>query len=250
MVAQIPGMKRFSQVYKNQQFDDVAANKEILRKMGFVPLDAEKFASNPEQMKNIVDYWYMRKTVGTRGVNYDPQFGAKYEDVMSAVRQYGNGSASGGGGNTILGGTYGGFTRRHTSYGAYEPLVDKNTATFDDVFNAFEREKTIWGDRAAVNDAIEKTLNEHNISLTDAMMYKDGNYDSRFTDEIWKLQERGIVSHEEADQIVTEIAEKLGVSGVRGGAYGGGSRFVGDYFGGMQKPKNVAYRNIDSNVHN
>ena len=45
---QIPGMKRFSAAYPEQTFNDVAANKQILEKMEFSPIDVDKFASNPE----------------------------------------------------------------------------------------------------------------------------------------------------------------------------------------------------------
>jgi hypothetical protein len=65
-------------------------------------------------MKNIVDYWYMRNTVGARSVNFDPMKGASYDQVMSATRSFDNGSNAGGGGNNILGHTFGGFTRTNT----------------------------------------------------------------------------------------------------------------------------------------
>ena len=252
MVAQIPGTKRFSQMYKAQTFDDVAANKEILRKIGFAPFDVDKFASNPQQMKNIVDYWYMRQTIGARSVNFlDTTGGDSFENVMSAVRSYDNGDSAGGGGNTILGGKYGGFTRTNTSYSEYEPVVDKNTATFDDVFNAFERERTIWNDNAAVEQAIKDVAKEYGIDYKDVVNNNSYKNSSTFTTRVTDLVNAGLFTHKEANEFVQKVAQKLGVSGFRGSDYGQGSRYVGKYFGGMQKPKNVAYRNIDNpDAHN
>lgn len=251
MAAQIPGMKRFSQIYKSQSFDNVEKNKQILQKIGFAPMDADKFASNPEQMKNIIDYWYIRKTVGTRSVNFEPNpSGDSYENVMSAVRTYGNGDSAGGGGNTILGGTYGGFTRNHTSYSAYKPLVDENSATFDDVFAAFEREKNIWRQTDVVNNAIKEALQEvpgfSKIDINRITGYNSYRGQDTFTSRVSELVDAGKITHEQANSFVKKVAEKLGVSGLRGDRYGN----VGDYFGSMQTPQNVAYRNIDSGLHN
>ena len=255
MVKQIPGMKRFSQIYKSQSFNNVEQNKQILQKIGFAPMEVDKFASNPEQMKNIVDYWYMRKTVGARSVNFEPiSSGDTYENVMSAVRQYGNGDSAGGGGNTILGGSYGGFTRNHTSYSEYRPYVDENQATFDDVFAAFEREKNIWKDEDAVNNAIRKVLQEEDpfIKIDSQKVVNNNSYknSSAFTSRLSDMVTSGELTHEQANYLIQRIAEELGVSGIRGYSYGQGSRHVGDYFGAMRAPQNVAYRNIDSDVHN
>ena len=251
MAAQIPGMKRFSQIYKSQSFDNVEKNKQILQKIGFAPIDADKFASNPEQMKNILDYWYIRKTVGARSVNFEPSpSGDSYENVMSAVRTYGNGDSAGGGGNTILGGTYGGFTRNHTSYSAYKPLVDENSATFDDVFAAFEREKNIWRQTDVVNNAIKEALQEvpgfSKIDINRIVNNNSYRGQDTFTSRVSELVDAGKITHEQANSFVKKVAEKLGVSGLRGDLYGN----VGDYFGSMQTPQNVAYRNIDSELHN
>lgn len=251
MVSQVPGMQRFSEIYKSQSFTNIEKNKEILQKIGFAPMDVEKFASNPQQMKNIVDYWYMRKTVGTRGVNFEPlSTGDTYENVMSPVRTYDNGDGSGGGGNTILGSPYGAYTRRHTSYSEYQPIVDKNTATFDDVFNAFDREEKIWSqqDQSVINDAIEKVAKDFNIDPNKVRNYSGWGNESNFTTNITKLVDKGELTHEEANQFIINVAKELNVSGFRGSSYSGKG---GSYFGAMKKPERVAYRNIDQkDMHN
>lgn len=252
MVQQIPGMRRFSEIWPTQKFDDVAKNKEILKKIGFVPIDVDKFANNPESMKNIVDYWYMRNTVATRSVNFDPTKNASYDNVMSATRSFDNGSDAGGGGNNVLGSTFGGFTRTHTQYTYYPPVVSKpTTSPFDDVYNAFQRESTIFNDHDAVKNAIESVINENKdikLDINDFDMFN-----SHFTDNVTALVNKGQISAEEADFIITQIAKKLRVSGYRGEQYS----TLGKYFGAMRKPNYefgypsfYARRNIDSDSHN
>lgn len=251
MVQQIPGMHKFSEIYPTQKFDNVEKNKEILTKIGFVPIDIDKFASNPESMKNIVDYWYMRNTVATRSVNFDPSKGGSYDNVMSATRSFDNGSSAGGGGNNVLGSTFGGFTRNHTQYTYYPPVVSKSsTQPFDDVFNAFQREATIFEDRDAVKKAITDVLNENNLPID---IGNFNRFDSWFTDDITRLVNNKQISSDEADFIISQVAKKLGVSGYRGKQYSN----LGKYFGAMRKPNYefgypsfYARRNIDSGDHN
>lgn len=253
MVQQIPNMRRFSEIYPAQKFDNVEKNKEILTKIGFVPIDIDKFASNPESMKNIVDYWYMRNTVATRSVNFYPSKGGSYDNVMSATRSFDNGSSAGGGGNNVLGSTFGGFTRNHTQYTYYPPVVSKSsTQPFDDVFNAFQREATIFEDRDAVKKAITDVLNENKDYLP-IDISNFNRFDSWFTDDITRLVKDGQISSDEADFIISQIAGKLGVSGYRGKQYSN----LGKYFGAMKKPNYefgypsfYARRNIDSGYHN
>ena len=249
MYAQIPGAKKFSELYPSQAYTDVAKNKEILQKIGFAPFDVEKFAQNPDQMKNILDYWYMRKTIGARSVNFNRSGSANYEDVMAAVRSYDNGSSAGGGGNTVLGSTFGGFTRDNTAYINYHPVVDRATATFDDVYNAFQRERDIWSNGDAVKNAIEEVAPQFGLSAKDF-----SRFSSWFTDDVTRLQQSGKLTPEQADRLIVNVARKLGVSGYRGDKYSN----LGNYFGGMQNTVSdigwpgaeVAYRNIDSPTHN
>ena len=254
MVQQIPNMRRFSEIYPAQKFDNVEKNKEILTKIGFVPIDIDKFASNPESMKNIVDYWYMRNTVATRSVNFDLSKGGSYDNVMSATRSFDNGSSAGGGGNNVLGSTFGGFTRNHTQYTYYPPVVPKSSSAqpFDNVYDAFQREATIFGDTNAVKKAITDVLNENKDYLP--IDISDFNrFDSWFTDDITRLVNNKKISPDEADFLISQVAEKLGVSGYRGKQYSN----LGKYFGAMRKPNYqfgypsfYARRNIDSGDHN
>lgn len=251
MVSQIPGMKRFSAMFK-QDFTNPEVNKQILDKINFTPINEAQFINNPEQMKNIVDYWYMRNTVGTRSVNFDPTKGGSYDDIMQATRSFDNGSSAGGGGNYVLGNTFGGFTRSDTAYKYFHPKVSAD-ATFDDVFNAFQRERDIWNDRNAVNQAINEVLKNplfDKQEIKDALQSADN---SRFTDIVNNLVNDGVMKNSEANEFIEMVADKLGVSGIRGEQYS----TLGKYYGGMVGPKgigkpnrHVAFRNVDNGSHN
>ena len=251
MVSQIPGMKRFSQMFK-QDFTNPEVNREILNKINFTPIDEAQFINNPEQMKNIVDYWYMRNTVGTRSVNFDPTKGGSYDDIMQATRSFDNGSSAGGGGNYVLGNTFGGYTRSDTAYKYFHPKVSAD-ATFDDVFNAFQRERDIWNDKSAVNQAINEVLKNplfDKQEIKDALQSADNSW---FTDTVNSLVNKGVMKNSEANEFIEMVADKLGVSGMRGSQYS----TYGTYYGGMIGPKkigaanrHVAFRNIDSSSHN
>lgn len=251
MVSQIPGMKRFSQMFK-QDFTNPEINREILNKINFTPIDEAQFINNPEQMKNIVDYWYMRNTVGTRSVNFDPTKGGSYDDIMQATRSFDNGSSAGGGGNYVLGNTFGGYTRSDTAYKYFHPKVSAD-ATFDDVFNAFQRERDIWNDKSAVNQAINEVLKNplfDKQEIKDALQSADNSW---FTDAVNSLVNKGVMKNSEANEFIEMVADKLGVSGMRGSQYS----TYGTYYGGMIGPekigaanRHVAFRNIDSSSHN
>lgn len=87
-----------SKYFTNIDFNDVEANKEFLKALG---VDT-KFASNPDIMRNVFDYWYLQQSSQLRTV-----FGAKSIEqakawVGTGNRDVGGGSAAGAGKNTII----------------------------------------------------------------------------------------------------------------------------------------------------
>lgn len=90
-----------SKVYQAIDYNDIEANKFFLEKLGFSKEVSEKMATNPQQMKNVFNYWYLQKLCGKRFGSFN---GNKTEDnaleVLSTnVSPYGA-YGRGGGGNS------------------------------------------------------------------------------------------------------------------------------------------------------
>lgn len=90
-----------SKVYQAIDYNDIEANKFFLEKLGFSKEVSEKMATNPQQMQNVFNYWYLQKLCGKRFGSFN---GSKTEDnalqVLSTnVSPYGA-YGSGGGGNS------------------------------------------------------------------------------------------------------------------------------------------------------
>ena len=123
----------------------------------------------------------------------------------------------------------------------------------NDVFKAFQREKDIWNDRDAVNQAINEVLKDplfNKKEIKDALEVADNSW---FTDVVNNLVNKGVMKNSEANDFIEKVADKLGVSGMRGEQYSD----YGTYYGGMIGPerfgtpnRHVAFRNIDSGSHN
>lgn len=90
-----------SKVYQAIDYNDIEANKFFLEKLGFSKEVSEKMATNPQQMQNIFNYWYLQKLCGKRFGSFN---GSKTEDNalevlstnVSPTEMYGRG----GGGNS------------------------------------------------------------------------------------------------------------------------------------------------------
>ena len=90
-----------SKVYQAIDYNDIEANKFFLEKLGFSKEVSEKMATNPQQMQNVFNYWYLQKLCGKRFGSFN---GSKTEDnaleVLSTnVSPYGA-YGRGGGGNS------------------------------------------------------------------------------------------------------------------------------------------------------
>ena len=90
-----------SKVYQAIDYNDIEANKFFLEKLGFSKEVSEKMATNPQQMQNVFNYWYLQKLCGKRFGSFN---GSKTEDNalevlstnVSPTEKYGRG----GGGNS------------------------------------------------------------------------------------------------------------------------------------------------------
>ena len=90
-----------SKVYQAIDYNDIEANKFFLEKLGFSKEVSEKMATNPQQMQNVFNYWYLQKLCGKRFGSFN---GSKTEDNalevlstnVSPTEMYGRG----GGGNS------------------------------------------------------------------------------------------------------------------------------------------------------
>ena len=90
-----------SKVYQAIDYNDIEANKFFLEKLGFSKEVSEKMATNPQQMQNVFNYWYLQKLCGKRFGSFS---GSKTEDNalqvlstnVSPTEKYGRG----GGGNS------------------------------------------------------------------------------------------------------------------------------------------------------
>ena len=90
-----------SKVYQAIDYNDIEANKFFLEKLGFSKEVSEKMATNPQQMQNVFNYWYLQKLCGKRFGSFS---GSRTEDNalqvlstnVSPTEKYGRG----GGGNS------------------------------------------------------------------------------------------------------------------------------------------------------
>ena len=53
-------------------FNDIELNKRIIQDLG-IPVSIDEVSSNPQKMKNLLDYWYLQQTIKGRGVTDNPK---------------------------------------------------------------------------------------------------------------------------------------------------------------------------------
>ena len=91
-----------SKVYHAIDYNDVEANKFFLEKLGFSKEVAEKMATNPQQVQNVFNYWYLQKMCGKRFGTFSAE--KKTEEnalqVLSTNVSPNGEYGSGGGGNS------------------------------------------------------------------------------------------------------------------------------------------------------
>lgn len=126
--------KTFSDLY-NVDFDNISANKEFLKGIGF----PEELATNPEIMKNIAEYYHMQKSLSIRNINSNRLYGSLTDAITTTTA---GATASGGGGNSVNA-THG---KNVTSYGdistisQYDIIPDKSKVkTLSDFYKQVKR---------------------------------------------------------------------------------------------------------------
>lgn len=91
-----------SKVYHAIDYNDIEANKFFLEKLGFSKEVAEKMATNPQQVQNVFNYWYLQKMCGKRFGTFSTE--KKTEEnalqVLSTNVSPNGEYGSGGGGNS------------------------------------------------------------------------------------------------------------------------------------------------------
>lgn len=173
------GLKIFAQAHGAKTFfpasleelTDAKANLEILNKIGMKG-DLEEIASNPQKMKNALDYWYLDKTIRMRGINpYQAPEGLEGQDILyKGTHEWlgaGNtgGSAKGAGLNSVTLGTSSEYP-----YQTYWQLQSSKpiTGTLDDKIRQINR---FLGDydynyTLEEKELIKQIARNHNIDIS------------------------------------------------------------------------------------
>lgn len=129
-----------SRVYNQIDFGNTATNEMFLKKLGFSDEIAKQMAQNPEQMKNVFDYWYLQKMCGKRFSNGNGVQEARttLSTNISPEGRY----ARGGGGNQSID-TVWSWNGDYTGL-IYNPLTyhPENVKSLEDVVKIYEKANT------------------------------------------------------------------------------------------------------------
>ena len=116
-----------SKVYHAIDYNDVEANKFFLEKLGFSKEVAEKMATNPQQVQNVFNYWYLQKMCGKRFGKFSAE--KKTEEnalqVLSTNVSPNGEYGSGGGGNSSTSPVWTWPSRNDFTGLIYNPLTYK-----------------------------------------------------------------------------------------------------------------------------
>ena len=210
--------KSLQELYPNMRFDDVEANKEFLRYVGM----PERYATNPEIIRNIVDYFDLSESV-TRS------------SVKNALKvNQATASGAGGGGNYLRASSVGGGR----IFGDYT-IVMGNTLTTNnnlvhtpmDLVTAYKNSSELYKPlEADVVDILEKLTGRRFANLEDISRYTSYTRCNRSIKSLSKQ--------------FSDIADILGIRGMRTDGYND------TYFGNLSlredMPQNMVYSKHDS----
>ena len=200
------------------QFNDVEANKELLKQMGFNGININKIASDPKRMRNAYQLWWMDNTTFGRGANLHDNFDANGVKYMTNLGGTG-GRAAGPGLNTVLFGNSG-----HTShaYAVGQPYINGITEGMSpqELMTLVKRNQGI-----GINPTPEQIEKIKTVATKYRYPIRDFNDKSLF-DLAHSISQ---YKTPEADADVYAIGEILGINGMRGGVYGNSN-----YFGGIR----------------
>lgn len=151
-----------SKVYHAIDYNDIEANKFFLEKLGFSKEVAEKMATNPQQVQNVFNYWYLQKMCGKRFGSFN---GGRTEEnalqVLSTNVSPNGYYGMGGGGNSSTSPVWSWNNNDFTGL-IYNPLTYKpeTITNLQKVIEKYESQRNI-------NDDILKFTRNQGESLDD-----------------------------------------------------------------------------------
>ena len=178
-----------SKVYQAIDYNDIEANKFFLEKLGFSKEVSEKMATNPQQMQNVFNYWYLQKLCGKRFGSFS---GNKTEDnalqVLSTNVSPNEQYARGGGGNSdtspvwywngdFTGLIYNPLTYKPETITNLQKAVEKYEAQYDIHENVL---KYTRNQGESLDDYIKRVA-QQSQDLDIPITQTDGNYLGRFS---------------------------------------------------------------------
>ena len=178
-----------SKVYQAIDYNDIEANKFFLEKLGFSKEVSEKMATNPQQMQNVFNYWYLQKLCGKRFGSFS---GNKTEDnalqVLSTNVSPNEQYARGGGGNSdtspvwywngdFTGLIYNPLTYKPETITNLQKAVEKYEAQYDIHENVL---KYTRNQGESLDDYVKRVA-QQSQDLDIPITQTDGNYLGRFS---------------------------------------------------------------------
>ena len=178
-----------SKVYQAIDYNDIEANKFFLEKLGFSKEVSEKMATNPQQMQNVFNYWYLQKLCGKRFGSFS---GNKTEDnalqVLSTNVSPNEHYGRGGGGNSdtspvwywngdFTGLIYNPLTYKPETITNLQKAVEKYEAQYDIHENVL---KYTRNQGESLDDYIKRVA-QQSQDLDIPITQTDGNYLGRFS---------------------------------------------------------------------
>ena len=179
-----------SKVYHAIDYNDVEANKFFLEKLGFSKEVAEKMATNPQQVQNVFNYWYLQKMCGKRFGSFN---GSRTEEnalqVLSTNVSPNGYYGMGGGGNSSTSPVWSWDNTDFTGL-IYNPLTYKpeTITNLQKVIEKYESQRNINDDilkftrnqGESLDDYIKRVA-QQSQDLDIPVNVRDGNYLGRFS---------------------------------------------------------------------
>lgn len=215
--------KTVKQLYPNMDYSNIRRNEEFLEELGF----DKSLASNPQAMENITEYYHLQLS-GSNRVFHSPKSQQDIIKFAHPTKDWGGGSASGAGGNSVIG-TGQAFQYPYHSMSQFPLFKDgTNVKTPLDIMDAYH-------------------MSQHDALLVDIAE----------PSQIQKLEALGIkvqpgstlgdidnqLASFNSEQITEEVGDILGINGVFGREYGEGIDYFGRY---SKKPVAASYRIVNT----
>ena len=188
-----------SKVYHAIDYNDVEANKFFLEKLGFSKEVAEKMATNPQQVQNVFNYWYLQKMCGKRFGSFSAEKKTEEDalQVLSTNISPNGYYLMGGGGNSSTSPVWDWGANDFTGL-IYNPETITN---LQKVIEKYESQRNITDDILKFTRNQEESLDDYikrvaqqSQDLDIPVNIRDGNYLGRFSmpkkEDVGQLQSR------------------------------------------------------------